>query len=75
MPAHRLGREVKALLMAEMLSDEELLWEIKDEAAHMCPVCSTPEEGNRPRTLRSATTGATPKEAEGMERKKGSSRH
>jgi len=76
MPAHRLGREVKVLLMAEMLSDEELLWEIKDEAAHMCPVCSTPEEeGNRPRTLRSATTGATPKEAEGMERKKGSTRH
>lgn len=75
MPAHGVGREVKVLAMAEMLSDEELLQEIKDEAVHMCLVCSPlEEEGNRPRCLRSATTGATPKEAERMEKKR-SMRH
>lgn len=73
MPAHSVGREVKVLAMAEMLSDEELLQEIK--AVHMCLVCNPlEEEGNRPRCLRSATTGATPKEAERMEKKR-SMRH
>lgn len=73
MPAHGVGREVKVLAMAEMLSDEELLQEIK--AVHMCLVCNPlEEEGNRPRCLRSATTGATPKEAERMEKKR-SMRH
>lgn len=75
-PAHGAGREVKVLAMATMLSDEELLQEIKDEAVHMCLVCSTlEEEGNRPRSLRSATTGAIPKEAERMEKKNRSMRH
>lgn len=46
---HALMREVKVPAMAETLSNEKLLREIKDEAVQMCCGCSVPgEEGHRP---------------------------